>query len=377
MEVRIRQGELGLESESFFRTLVEMVPQMVWTKNADGVNDYCNRRFRDYMGLTVDEFRDNSWIVAHPDDVALGQSAWRDAKTHGAPYEVELRLRPKTSSDFRWFLVRAVPYRDHSGRVVKWFGSTTDIDAQKRYSEEQRSVVRVLVDLFSPDDLPIVATLRLDAAYVPAENLAQVGGDFYSAIALPDGRLLFSIGDVAGHGLAAAVMMERVRNAIVTASLGSHDPASVLLHVNRVLSLRRQLPFVTALVGFLDPALGTFTYASAGHPGPVLVAAGGLSARLLPHGGFPLGVGDDPQFAVVEGVIAPGEMLVLYTDGITEFDRDIDAGERLLLAAAAGCLRDREVAPAQAIVDEVLGGAQPVDDVALLTISFGGARATD
>ena len=75
MDLGLRQGELGLESESFFHTLAEMVPQMVWTKNADGVNDYCNRRFREYMGLTVDEFRDNSWIVAHPDgivDLSMG-----------------------------------------------------------------------------------------------------------------------------------------------------------------------------------------------------------------------------------------------------------------------------------------------------------------
>jgi len=167
-----------------------------------------------------------------------------------------------------------------------------------------------------------------------------------------------------------------VRSAIVTASLGSHDPASVLLHVNRVLSLRRELPFVTALVGFLDPELGTFTYASAGHPGPVLVAADGASAQLLHCGGFPLGVSDEPDFSVVDGTLAPGEMLVLYTDGITELERDIDAGERRLLEAASRCVRDGEVAPAQAIQRQVLGGLQPVDDVALLTISFSGASAT-
>jgi PAS domain S-box-containing protein len=122
----------GEPDEPFFRTLVDMIPQMVWTKDANGVNDYCNRRFMEYMNVTMDEFVNNSWAIAHPDDVARGQAAWRLAVTTGTPYEAEIRLRPKHGLAYRWFLVRAVPHRDAAGRIDKWFGSTTDIDSQRR-----------------------------------------------------------------------------------------------------------------------------------------------------------------------------------------------------------------------------------------------------
>jgi PAS domain S-box-containing protein len=119
-------------AEPFFRTLADMIPQMVWTKDANGVNDYCNKRFIDYMNITMDEFVNNSWAIAHPDDVPSAQAAWRRAFSAGAPYEAEMRLRPKHSLAYRWFLVRAVPHRDQAGQVDKWFGSTTDIDLQRR-----------------------------------------------------------------------------------------------------------------------------------------------------------------------------------------------------------------------------------------------------
>jgi PAS domain S-box-containing protein len=355
--------------ESFFRTLAETIPQMVWTKDANGLNDYCNQRFSDFMGITMDEFIHNSWIVAHPDDVARGQAVWRASIAAGVPYETELRLKSKGHEDYRWFLVRAVPYHDTLGRVIKWFGTTTDIDDQKRYSQQQEETVRILVDLFSPTGLPTLAKVALDAVYVPAEHLAAIGGDFYEALVLRDGRLLFAIGDVAGHGLGAAVAMERVRNAIVTAAMDSRDPSVVLTTVNRALTLRSHSPFVTALVGFLDPESGRFTYACAGHQAPV-IAAPDSPPRLLPYGGMPLGVDLDPVFPTFAGQLDPGGMLLLYTDGITEFRRDAAAGERLMLSAVGRVLREHAQRPAEAIRQAVLGDESPADDVALLTITY-------
>ena len=118
--------------EAFFCELVESIPQMVWTKDANGRNAYCNRQLIDYMHVSMDEFLNNSWNVAHPDDILRGQSLWRTAVSAGTTYEAELRLRPKHSKTYRWFLVRAVPHRDASGHIDKWFGTTTDIDAQRR-----------------------------------------------------------------------------------------------------------------------------------------------------------------------------------------------------------------------------------------------------
>jgi len=157
--------------EPFFQSLVEMIPQMVWTKDANGVNDYCNRRFIEFMNVTMDEFVHNSWAVAHPDDVARGQEAWRLAVTSATAYEAEIRLRPKGSHTYRWFLVRAVPHRDEAGRIDKWFGTTTDIDAQRRALEAMNFLSESGAMLAGAEDVPEVLD-RLARASL--EGLADI-----------------------------------------------------------------------------------------------------------------------------------------------------------------------------------------------------------
>jgi PAS domain S-box-containing protein len=157
--------------EPFFQSLVEMIPQMVWTKDANGVNDYCNRRFIEFMNVTMDEFVHNSWAVAHPDDVPRGQEAWRLAVATGTPYEAEIRLRPKHSHTYRWFLVRAVPHRDAAGRIDKWFGTTTDIDEQRRALEAMNFLSQSGAMLAGAEDVPEVLD-RLARASL--EGLADI-----------------------------------------------------------------------------------------------------------------------------------------------------------------------------------------------------------
>jgi serine phosphatase RsbU (regulator of sigma subunit) len=159
--------------------------------------------------------------------------------------------------------------------------------------------------------------------------------------------------------------MDRVRNAILGAALDTLDLTHVLMKVNRLLLLQRQ-PMVTALVGCLDPDSGRFSYASAGHPPPILAHDGGVT--VYPYGGVPLSVMGDPRFAIIEGRLEPGSLLVLYTDGLIEFDRDLIRGENRLVAAIRD-LGSRTVArPARHIMDTVLGGATASDDIAVLTI---------
>jgi PAS domain S-box-containing protein len=351
--------------EAFFRTLAEMIPQMVWTKDAHGHNEYCTQKLLDCMNVSMHEFLHTPWETVHPDDAARGQSLWRTATERGVAYEVELRMRPKHSFAYRWFLVRAVPHRDGAGRVTKWFGTTTDIHAQKLYATRQETIATGLTEMIAPADLPVIPNLTLDGLYTPAEEDAKVGGDFYEASTLPDGRVLFAIGDVAGHGLLAALAMDRVRNAILGAALDALDPTHVLAKVNRLMVLQRQ-PMVTALVGFLDSESGCFCYASAGHPPPILAHNGGVT--VYPYGGVPLGVTEAPHFKKIEGRLHPGSLLVLYTDGLIEFDRDLIHGEELLVAAIRD-LGSRVVAqPARHIANTVLAGAIASDDIAVLTL---------
>jgi PAS domain S-box-containing protein len=128
-----RHAEAALrDSEQRLRQLADAMPQIVWTAGPAGF-DYFNGRWTDYTGVTFDRpqcFED--WqAVLHRDDLAAASSAWERAARTGETYEVEFRLKSK-AGDYRWFLGRAVPVRDASGGLVRWFGTCTDIDAQKR-----------------------------------------------------------------------------------------------------------------------------------------------------------------------------------------------------------------------------------------------------
>ncbi|HEY6234373.1 MAG TPA: SpoIIE family protein phosphatase [Candidatus Elarobacter sp.] len=250
-------------------------------------------------------------------------------------------------------------------------------ESDRRLREQLRrkeQIVETLQQIYIPRAFPTVPGISFDAVYISAEDDARVGGDWYDVFRLPDGRLAFSVGDVAGHGLHAAVTMGAIRQAIYIASLDSPDPSVVLRTVNRVLLLQ-QAGMATAIVGFLDPRTRVITYASAGHPPPLVAGPGG--ARFLEPGGIPLGILDDPP--ITESRLdARGETLfVLYTDGLIEYARDVAAGQEALRRAvelAAG--EDRTRDHALRIVERVLGGEGTDDDLALLVVRFAepGAR---
>jgi PAS domain S-box-containing protein len=103
---------------------------MVWGKRPDGSADFLNQYFQNYTGISVKEGHGWGWMNAfHPDDRALDE--WRAALAAGEPFEKEARLR-RADGQYRWFALRAVPLRDQRGTVVKWYGTTTDIDDRKR-----------------------------------------------------------------------------------------------------------------------------------------------------------------------------------------------------------------------------------------------------
>jgi PAS domain S-box-containing protein len=119
-------------SEQHYRALADAMPQIVWTARADGYNDYYNRRWYEYTGLAPEQSGGWSWQhVIHPDDVEASVRAWAKAVAAGEDYQVEYRFRRAADGEYRWHLGRAEPLRDASGRVLKWFGTATDIHEQK------------------------------------------------------------------------------------------------------------------------------------------------------------------------------------------------------------------------------------------------------
>lgn len=150
----------------------------------------------------------------------------------------------------------------------------------------------------------------------------DIGGDYYDYIPLPDGQLGLVVADVAGKGIPAALIMATFR-ALLHASVREAAPlAHVIRRVNQLLAESIGLPaFVTAVYGVLDPASGRFTYANCGHLPPLLVRAGGAAERL--HSSGPcLGVFEGAVYEPREAMLAPGDLLLLYTDGVVEIEPD-------------------------------------------------------
>jgi PAS domain S-box-containing protein len=376
-EARLREEaerKLRVEAakgEREFRALADTIPVMLWIAGPDGAIEWYNRQFYEYTGTGFEQMAGWGWQgVHHPDDFQRVMETWPRSVASGEPWEIECRLR-RFDGEFRTFLTRAVPVRDESGKIARWYGSNVDIQEQREALERSKGIAERLQGVFLPGALPRTPRFRVDAVYQAAERDALVGGDWFDAVALPDGRHVFSIGDVTGHGIDASIVALRLRNAIVDFSLEHGSPAQVLESANRVLRLQHPDTYATALVAFLNADATTLTYASAGHHPPLIAEAGRVVAAALPAGGLLLGAMDDPAIGDEQIAVPRGAVVALYTDGLIEFSHDLAAAERALARAVALIGADTTIArPATAVRDAVLAGAVSRDDLALVIVQF-------
>lgn len=214
--------------------------------------------------------------------------------------------------------------------------------------------------------LPDVPGYHFDAVYEAGRAEALVGGDWYDAFALYDGRFVVSIGDVVGSGLRAAVAMVNVRQTMRGVAYVHPDPVIMLEAAGK--ALRDQYPerYVTTFVAVIDPVTQSCTYANAGHPPPFLRSADGHVEQLRGNG-VPLGLSDFGGHAQVHySRFEPGSLLLLYTDGLTEASRDILEGERRVRTALEQLDPGDETA-AHTLHECVLSN-HASDDVAILAI---------
>lgn len=137
-----KRAELALrESESRFRELADSMPQVVWSAQPNGQIDYYNKRWFELTG-TSEQAAPESWIpLLHPEDHDLCTTAWIRSVSSHEPFESECRFPDRVRGDYRWYIIRALPIKDESGRVVRWFGTCTDIDEQKRWAEKLERTV--------------------------------------------------------------------------------------------------------------------------------------------------------------------------------------------------------------------------------------------
>ena len=232
--------------------------------------------------------------------------------------------------------------------------------------ERERLVAHSFQRAALPASLPELDGFAFDAVYEAGRAEALVGGDWYDAFVLVDGRIVVSIGDVAGSGLLAAVTMASVRQAIRGVANVQADPNLMLQAADR--ALRGEYPdrFVTAFVGVIDPIAETIVYKSAGHLPALVRAPDGTCSELVSRG-LPLGLRADDDPPARTAMLPVGSMLVLYTDGLIESTRDMLEGERRLRAALADPAIAGHEHPARALHDVMLRDGA-TDDVAILTV---------
>lgn len=181
------------------------------------------------------------------------------------------------------------------------------------------ALVRQLQANLLPRTLPEISSAELSAHYESADDRLEIGGDWYDAFFVDSDHLGISIGDVSGHGIAAASLMAHARIGLQLAVLGGSSPGVALRQLDTLLALvSGGTQFATAVVGIYSLAEGEFCWARAGHCFPVLRTADGSNA-LTGRGGPPLGVGlVNQDFPEHRTRLSPGDLILLYTDGLVE-----------------------------------------------------------
>ncbi len=247
------------------------------------------------------------------------------------------------------------------------------LDNVRLYDEARATSVALQRSLL-PTAQPQITGVDTAQRYLPGSREVGVGGDWFDVIPLSCGRVAFVIGDVMGRGLRAAAAMGQLRTAVRTLAVLDHLPEDVLRHLDDLAQGTDQVQLATCVYAVYDPVARELSFATAGHPPPVLREPDG-STRLLPQpSGAPLGVGG-VAFESVTMPVADGSRLLLYTDGLVE-SREVDLDDGLSLLA--GCF-GREAIALEPLCDQLLAATgRDVghdDDVALIVAEISGLDA--
>lgn len=304
----------------------------------------------------------------------------------GARLPVLVSSTVKTSADGQPLLIRTTVFdaRERRAYEMELLRARREAEEAHQRAEQERARLQRLTATFQRTLLPprISAPPGLEvAAYYHTASPDRVGGDFYDFYALPDGRWSLFLGDVCGKGAMAAAVTSLARYTLRAAAMHDPDPAAALRDLNTAIAAENRgldMRFCTAIAGLLTPGRDgcTVELATGGHPPPLLLRADGHAAYQETPGGQLLGVIPAPHIATTTLRLAPGDSLLLYTDGLTEA-RDTSAsvreryGEQALLAFAAKLAPAR---PAQ-LINALTGlldsfGPGLEDDTALLALGM-------
>jgi serine phosphatase RsbU (regulator of sigma subunit)/hemoglobin-like flavoprotein len=241
----------------------------------------------------------------------------------------------------------------------------------KRVHEHDLELAREVQRTLMPEDLPCPDGYAIRAFYEPAR---EIGGDYYDCMRLDDGRICVAFGDVSGKGIPAALVMARLASAVQTTVQLARSLREGLQTVNDHMCKRASGGrFVTFVALLLDPRSHTVEIVNAGHRAPFLRTADGRVEALAPDvTGVPLGIVEGFEYESERRVVEPGDVIVLFTDGIDEAKSP--GGEEYGAERLAACIErsrtESDIGPA--VLEEVRAfsaGRPPSDDIALMTVS--------
>lgn len=367
--------------------LYERAPCGFLSTTPDGLIVKCNATFRTWIGMDAGEVVGR---LTFADLLAPGSRIFHE--THWAPSLFmqgsvrEIALDLVTSDGSRVpVLATATLDRDDAGEPVVIRIAVFDATERRRYERElvrakdraqesealARALARTLQQTLVPPTLPKVAGLEVAAAYLPAGNGLDVGGDFYDVFPVAADEWVVVIGDVQGKGVEAAVVAGLVRHTVRAFAVDHEEPDAVLQRVNEVLLRHGVDRFSSAAIFRLSRrgqgwrlALG-----NGGHPQPVLVRRGSTPELFGDYGQL-LGAFETMLVGVAELVLEPGDVVVLYTDGVTEARRgDEQFGEdRLLQAVGASTVSLEEMVRDVVEAAAAFGAGAVSDDVAIVGV---------
>ncbi|MBM7075791.1 SpoIIE family protein phosphatase [Micromonospora humida] len=235
--------------------------------------------------------------------------------------------------------------------------------------EAEHRIATTLQHSLLPRSLPQLPGAVMASRYLPGSTDVEVGGDWYDVIGTGDDEVVLVIGDVVGKGVRAAAAMGQLRNGLRAYLLEGYDPGQALTRLNRLVGSTERQSFATVFCLSFTPRTGRLRYASAGHPSPLLIRGDDVAFLHEQALGPPIGALTGTDYRTVEGGLAPGGRLLLYTDGLIEDRRaGIDAALAQLRADAAAGAGGGHVAD---LVDAVVGrvdGRSRHDDVAVLAL---------
>ena len=328
-----REHQLATAVRHRLLAVLDAVDEAIVFRDRHGTARVINQRAGELFDLEPDAFlgepvvellRTVARLTEEPEDFMETFQLLRDDP------EAELRLAiDQILPRRRKLRLYSAPAFDDVGALVGRIDVFTDVtDAAARAEEVEKlyETARKTAESYQrallPDKVPMLPRVSLVANYVAAAGRRAVCGDFYDFVTLRDGRMAIVLGDVCGIGPVAANDAALTRYTLRSLAASDNDAGSLLRSINRLVHAQSTTErFTRILLGVLDPERAVLEYANAGHVPPILYRFSRGEAEWLSEGGLPLGIEDETDYKVARIELEPGDMIVFYTDGLTEAPR--------------------------------------------------------